>query len=135
MTLKERAARGKLRFHMPGHKGRDVYGSGLLRAMELDFTELRGLVLYDGTARLRTRSGSRQRHGECRELSLRHAARPRNIRRDIYLSTRGKKKIIIDRGCHKAYTTAAALMGLNPVYVYPDRIEGFNINGAVSPIN
>lgn len=133
-ALKERAARGKLRFHMPGHKGRDVYGSGLLRAMELDFTELRGTGnLYDGTAPIADAERLAAKAWRVPRAFFTTCGATSGIFAAIYLSTRGKKKIIIDRGCHKSVYHAAALMDLNPVYVYPDRIEGFNINGAVSP--
>ena len=49
-ALTLRADGGKLRFHMPGHKGKDVFASSLSGAARLDFTELYGTGnLYDGT--------------------------------------------------------------------------------------
>ncbi|MCL2084173.1 MAG: hypothetical protein FWH06_02820, partial [Oscillospiraceae bacterium] len=49
-ALEAYAARGALRFHMPGHKGRALYGGLFADACALDVTELTGHSGLTGAA-------------------------------------------------------------------------------------
>jgi arginine decarboxylase len=42
-------------------------------------------------------------------------------------------KILVARNCHKSVYHAMLLMELNPVYVYPEQVGEFSINGGILP--
>lgn len=133
-ALNIRAAQEKLRFHMPGHKGRDVIESGFSHAISLDFTELNGTGnLYEGTPPIADAERLAAKAWRVPQAFFLTGGATSGLFTAIFLAARGGKKLIIDRGCHKCVYHAAAIFGLEPIYLYPKRIPDFNIYGAISP--
>ena len=115
------AEKTALRLHMPGHGGKLALGA-LSPALPFDVTELpptgdlltgegpfaaaydRADQLYGGTTVFSTGGAT---------LALQAA---------LFLATRRgvKKKVLVDRRCHKSVLMAIVLLGLEPVWLYPE---------------
>lgn len=114
-----------LRLHMPGHKGENILG-----AEALDITEIDGAdVLY--------RSGGIIRRSEENAAELFKTARTvysaegssLAIRGMLYLallyakSCKKRPLIMAGRNAHKTFLTAAALLDIEPVWLFPEKRE------------
>lgn len=138
-------------WHMPGHKRKktDLLSAGVVdqalnTARSIDLTEVPGTDdLYNPKDMIRN--------------SLDSLAKTYNTYASYYLvngstggifaavaacfrgkaSDRRKKKILVARNCHKSVYNAVDILGLEPVYIYPDEICGWecvpDIYGAVNP--
>lgn len=124
--VKSYAAAGMSRLHMPGHKGR-----GFLDVEALDITEIDGAdVLYH--------AGGIIKRSEENAASLFGAAMTEYstegsslcIRAMLYLAMLyGKEQgrhplIAAGRNAHKVFMTAAALLDMDVLWLYPERDEG-----------
>lgn len=119
------AASGALRMHMPGHKGKSFLG-----AERLDLTEIEGAdVLYhaDGIIK-RSEENASSLFGTARTL---YSAEGSSlcIRAMLYLAmlhvkASGKRPVIAAaRNAHKVFITAAALLDLDVLWLYPQNRE------------
>lgn len=122
-------------FHMPGHKRRTDLGiTSFPNPFSVDITEIDGFDdLHDPEGILRE--------------SMEHAAQVYGSDWTYYLvngSTCGilsalcgiasvGGRIIMARNSHKAAYHAAYLNQLEPVYIYPDYLETFGIQGGIAP--
>lgn len=117
--------RGALRLHMPGHKGEHFLG-----VEDLDITEIDGAdVLY--------RAGGIIRQSEENAAALFGTARTiysaegssLAIRAMVYLAllygkAQGRRPVIAaGRNAHKTFLTAAALLDIEPVWLFPKEQE------------
>ncbi len=130
-TLKNRAQSGTFRFHMPGHKGKDVFSSPLAGAQYIDFTELYGTGnLYDGIPPISDAERiAAEAFGTNAAFYLTGGA-THGILTSLFLASRRTKRVLIDRGCHKSVYNAISLFGLEPVYIRSDLILPFGVSGA-----
>ena len=126
-------AKDMSRLHMPGHKGRPLPPFGDLLAY--DVTEVEGtdsLFHCDGAIRDCERAfsaayGSGDTLISCGGSTL-------CIQAMLFLAAlSGKKKIIAARNLHLSAVNAMALLGLEPVWVYPQNSGDGWIAGAISP--
>lgn len=122
-------------FHMPGHKRRTDLGiTSFPNPFSVDITEINGFDdLHDPEGILKE--------------SMDHAAYVYGSDRTYYLvngSTCGilsalcgmagvGGRIIMARNSHKAAYHAIYLNQLEPVYIYPDYLEAFGIQGGIAP--
>ena len=133
-ALALRAGQGKVRFHMPGHKGKDVFESSLAGAARLDFTELYGTGnLYDGTYPI---SDAETLYAEA--FGVPHAyfltgGTTQGVYAAARLAIKPGDRVLIDRGCHKSVYRALALFGASPTYLVPKLIEPYHIPCAITP--
>jgi arginine decarboxylase len=120
-------------FHMPGHK-RNIENINFVNPFKIDITEIEG---FDNL------------HNPKDLLAdlMKEAADIYGTKKTYYLvngSTCGilsaiaavadmGEKILIARNCHKSVYNAIYLGGLNSLYIYPDTIQEFGINGCIHP--
>lgn len=131
-ALSVRADEGKRRFHMPGHKGKDVFKSPLAGANRLDFTELYGTGnLYDGLYPIADAEALCARAFDAPHAYFLTGGTTQGIYAAVHLAVSPGDKVIMDRGCHKSVYRALALTGANPVYLKSDFIEPYHIASAI----
>ncbi len=133
-ALKSRADEGKLRFHMPGHKGKDVFESALGEVSRLDFTELYGTGnLYDGTYPIADAEELYAKAYNVPHAYFLTGGTTQGIYAAARLALKPGDKVLIDRGCHKSVYRALALFDAHPVYLSPELKAPYNIPDAISP--
>ncbi|MEG2451110.1 MAG: aminotransferase class I/II-fold pyridoxal phosphate-dependent enzyme, partial [Clostridia bacterium] len=50
----------------------------------------------------------------------------------IFATTHRGDKVLIARNCHKSVYNAVELLGLKPIYIMPQKVEGYDIYGSIS---
>lgn len=121
--VREYAAGGRLRLHMPGHKGHPVLG-----VEHLDITEISGAdVLYSGHGIIRrSQENAAALFGTAKTLYSTEGS-SLAIRAMLYLAvlygkTQGKRPLVAaGRNAHKAFLSAAALLDLEVLWLYPEQ--------------
>lgn len=116
---------GKLRLHMPGHKG-----SGFLGIEENDITEIDGAdVLYNAKGIIKeSEENAAKLFGAAKTLYSAEGS-SLSIRAMLYLAllhgkAGGKKPIIAaGRNAHRAFMTAAALLNFEIAWIFPQNGE------------
>ena len=117
--------RNALRLHMPGHKG-----VGALGVEALDITEISGAdVLYHADGIIgQSEANAATLFGTARTVYSTEGS-SLAIRAMLYLAvlcakTEKKQPVIAaGRNAHKTFLTAAALMDIDPVWIYPEQRE------------
>ena len=117
--------REALRLHMPGHKGADMLGMEALDITEIDGAD----VLYSAKGIIkRSEENAAELFGTTRTLYSTEGS-SLAIRAMLYLTVlyakeQGKKPVIAaGRNAHKTFLTAAALLDIDPVWIYPEEWE------------
>lgn len=120
-NLKKFSKKDKIRFHVPGHNGGELYGSDFTKNMfKTDVTE------FEETDDL-------QRPSSILLKAQKNAEEIFGSKKTFYLtcgSTIGIQamitgvfdkgdRIIVDRNCHKSVISALIIGGINPLFVYP----------------
>lgn len=122
------------RFHMPGHKGKDIlFGGTGHELVALDVTELPetdNLAAPEGILREAQKLAAKA-CGASETLFLTGGSTLGNLAM-IYGLCCGEK-VIVDRFCHVSVFNALAVSRANPVYVENEIIDPCGILGAVSP--
>ncbi len=132
-TLKKRAQSGALRFHMPGHKGKDIFNSPLAGAQFIDFTELYGTGnLYDGVPPISDAERLAAEAFCAKDAFYLTGGATHGIFVSLFLASCRTKRVLIDRGCHKSVYNAISLFNLEPVYLRNELILPFGISGAAN---
>lgn len=109
-----------LRMHVPGRHGK---AGGELDITELLFTP--GLFSNDNVIERAQREVAKvYRSRECFFIT---AGATVGIFTMLASSFDEGDYVIVDRGCHRSVISAMALLGLNPVFIYPQILEDFNI--------
>lgn len=137
--LMEHAAKKPVSFHMPGHKGAQLYrrfgyGEFLDRFMDCDVTEIPGadnLFQTEGILK-----GTQERYARLYQTDHSYLlinGTSCGIIAAILASVPEGGKLIMARNCHKSVFNALALGKVSPVYLYPQLIEEYGILGQVTP--
>lgn len=129
-NLKDYSDKNPLRMHMPGHKGNDSF----LPYADIDITEITGFdnlhnptgIIKDSTAIASRLWGSNQSFFLVNGSTC-------GILAAIRALTKHGDKVIIARNCHKSVYNAAEICGLESIYLFPEKIEEWNIFGSVTP--
>lgn len=130
--IRKYADEGVSSFHTPGHGANSPFMGKILRA-ELDLTELPETAsLYDGndiieqserlTARLFGAEKTLYSSGGCTLC----------IQTMLRLCARDGGKVVAGRNIHKSAVNAMAFLGLEPVWVYPEKNAGDGFNGRIT---
>lgn len=114
-----------LRLHMPGHKGTGLFG---IEAM--DITEIEGAdVLYHSAGIIRrSEENAAALFGTARTVYSTEGS-SLSIRAMLYLTllygkSVGRNPVIAaGRNAHKAFLTAAALLDIDPIWIFPEKQE------------
>ena len=129
--LDKYAASGTLRCHMPGHKGRDVYGLPAGAAGH-DITEICGadsLFEADGIIAQSERGMSRL-YGSA-ETVCSAGGSTLCIQAMLALMKQEGRVVFAVRNVHRAFLNAAALLGLEVRWIMPDYTGGI-LSGSLS---
>ena len=126
-------------FHMPGHKGEDIYrengyGEFLDHFMNCDITEIAGadnLFVAEGIIR-ETMNRYKAMYGAEETYLLVNGSSSGLIAAIMTAVSKGGK-LLMARNCHKSVFNGLYLAGGNPVYVYPETIDEYGISGEVTP--
>ncbi len=113
--IKKYQSGNNARLHMPGHKG-----IGPLGCEGLDITEISGAdSLYEASGIIaESEKNASQLFGDYTFYSTEGSSHC--IRAAVYLlKLYGCKKIIASRNAHKAFISACALNGIDPIWLYP----------------
>jgi lysine decarboxylase len=135
--LSAHAGRETISFHMPGHKGAELYrrfgfGDLLERIPDLDITEIPGadnLFRAEGViARLQERYAAL--YGVARSHLLINGSSAGIVAAVLASVPRGGK-LIMARNSHKSVFNALNLGDIRPVYAYPDIVRPHGVAGAI----
>ncbi len=127
-VLTKRADDGAIRFHMPGHKGKNIPESPLGPACAIDFTELYGTGnLYDGVYPIADAEALCANAWGVPQAFFLTGGATMGIHTMLSLVRARTSKVLIDRGSHKSVYNALAMMDITPVYIYPELDEKHGI--------
>lgn len=137
--LMEHAAKDPVSFHMPGHKGAELYrrfgyGNFLQTFMDCDITEIPGADNLFQTEGILKRT--QQRYAalyDVRRSYLLINGTSGGIIASILASVPEGGTLIMARNCHKSVFNALTLGGIRPAYIYPRMIEEYGVLGEVTP--
>lgn len=135
--LIKNAAGDAISFHMPGHKGTEIYKitghSDFLRNMvDLDITEIPGADnLFHAEGIIAETAKAYSRIYGVKKSYLLVNGTSCGIVAAILACVGEGERIIMARNCHKSVYTAVRLGKINAEYVYPSLVEG--MAGAISP--
>ncbi|MEF9953296.1 MAG: aminotransferase class V-fold PLP-dependent enzyme [Clostridium sp.] len=136
-SLKNYSNEKNLRFHMPGHKGRDnnsPYMRVFKDILDIDLTEVDGtdnLHLPEGAIKLSQEITSKA-YG-CSDSYYLVNGSTSGIYAMIGAVTSYGDKIIVQRNCHRSVFMAMYMNSLQGVWVAPKIIEEFGIASCVTP--
>lgn len=125
---------GKLRLHMPGHKGKDFLG-----IESLDITEISGAdVLYDANGIIKESEENAAKLFNTAKTVYSAEGSSLSIRAMLYLAVlhakeNGRKPIIAaGRNAHRVFMTAAAFLDFEISWIFPENKENI-ISCDISP--
>jgi len=129
--LKNYAASGALRCHMPGHKGREIFPDALSSA--LDITEICGAdSLFEAGGIIRdSERGMSELYGTA-DTFYSAGGSTLCIQAMLTAMAQEGRTVIAVRSVHRAFLNAAALLDLDVEWVMPDYTDGI-LSGTVSP--
>lgn len=125
-------------FHMPGHKGTDIYrengyGPFLDCIMDCDITEIPGADnLFQAEGPIKAVMDRYKNLYKTKESYLLVNGSSGGLIAAILTAVPKGGKLVMARNCHKSIFNALYLGGITPVYAYPETIEEYGILGAVS---
>ena len=126
-------------FHMPGHKGSDLYRRFGYEAWLRDFpdrdiTEIAGADnLFQPEGIIAETMEKYRRLYDARATYLLINGSSAGIIAAMMTCAGPGEKIIMARNCHKAAFNALRLGRMDPVYVYPEMIREYGIAGRIRP--
>ena len=137
--LLRHAAVSPVSFHMPGHKGsalyrRFGYEKYLDNIMDCDITEIPGAdnLFQQEDVILAVMEKYDKLYDSKKSYLLINGSSAGIIASILSLVDRGEK-LVMARNCHKSVFNAVSLGGLEPVYIYPELSEDFDIQGEIYP--
>lgn len=136
--LLNHADKNPVSYHMPGHKGMDIfrkYGFGdyLDRFVDCDITEIPGADnLFQAEGIIQDVQDRYAKLYDVKRSYLQINGTSGGIIASIMASVKPGRKLILARNCHKSVFNALVLAGISPVYAQPEFLEEYGISGAVS---
>lgn len=137
--LQRHAGTEPVSFHMPGHKGAQIYrengyGAFLDSFMDWDITEIPGAdnlfqtegIIAETMRRYKTMYGAKESYLLINGSST-------GLIAAILTTVSPGGKLIMARNCHKSVLNGVMLAGGQPVYAQPELIEEYGISGTISP--
>lgn len=124
-------------FHMPGHKGSDIYrrygyDAFINNFIDCDITEIPGADNLFQTEGIIKETADRYKDlYDVKKSYLLINGTSGGLIAAILASVPQGKKLVMARNCHKSVFNALTLGGIEPVYAYPSMVEEYGISGAV----
>lgn len=134
--VKAYAESDPVRGHMPGHKGNNVYktaGNEISAVFPYDITEIKGadeLFEADGIIAKSERNAAKLFGTYATFYSA--GGSTLCIQAMLAVCAKQGDKIIAARNSHKALHSACILLGLSPVWVYPEFEDGSAVSGKIT---
>ena len=136
--VKAYAESGTVRGHMPGHKGNDCYkskaaGSEISAVFPYDITEIKGadaLFEADGIIAESERNAAELFGTYATFYSA--GGSTLCIQSMLAVCAKQGDKIIAARNSHKSLHSACILLGLSPVWIYPEFGDGSAVSGKIT---
>lgn len=120
------------RLHMPGHKGVSISPFGEL--MAYDVTEVEGTdSLFEDDGPLKELEEIFTRLYDTKGTVMSAGGSTLCIQAMLRMVAKKEGRILAGRNIHAAAVNAMALLGLEPVWVYPDRKQEERLIGEISP--
>ncbi len=137
--LLQHAAAEPVSFHMPGHKGAQLYRrfgyeNFLENFMDCDITEIPGADnLFQREGILKETCDNYGKLYEVDHSYILINGTSGGIIAAILASVAEGGTLIMARNCHKSVFNALGLGGMQPAYIYPELLEEYGISGEVTP--
>lgn len=137
--LLEHAGKRPVSFHMPGHKGSDIYrkyghDAFLDNFIDCDITEIPGADnLFQTEGIIRETAEKYRKLYDVKKSYLLINGTSGGLIAAILASVPQGKKLVMARNCHKSVFNALTLGGIEPVYAYPSMVEEYGISGPIEP--
>lgn len=123
-----------VRFHMPGHKGRNSLFDWCKLIPMIDVTEIEGTDnLHNPTGVIKESQNLAAKAFGAKHTLFSVNGTTAGIYAAILSVTKPGDKIIIQRNCHKSVYNALIFGKLEPIYVYPSYDSENNIETGISP--
>ncbi|MDP4109888.1 MAG: aminotransferase class V-fold PLP-dependent enzyme [Bacillota bacterium] len=133
-ALLKLAGEERLRFHMPGHKGRKASLGLLGDAAFIDYTELPQTGnLYEGNGPINEAERLAAEFYGASNCAFLTGGSTQGITAAMYSACRPGSKIILDRNCHRCVINACGLMDLDPSYIYPPLSGESSVTECITP--
>lgn len=126
-------------FHMPGHKGRNLYRKQDMLGLpgdlhRWDITEISGAdSLFQAESVIAETMKKYEILYDCRKSYLLINGSSGGIISAILSCVPKGGKLAMARNCHKSVFNALTLGNITPVYIYPETIDEYGIQGKVTP--
>lgn len=126
-------------FHMPGHKGSDIYREFgyhefLDNMMDCDVTEIPGADnLFQAEGIIEDLQERYAKLYQVKKSYLLINGTSGGLIASVLATVEKGRKLIMARNCHKSVFNALTLGDIEPVYAYPEFMEDYGISGAISP--
>ena len=136
--LLEHKDRRPVSFHMPGHKGAELYrekgyGEFLDNIMDCDITEIPGADnLFQAEGAILDTMKRYKNLYQSEESYLLVNGSSGGLIAAILTAVPAGGKLIMARNCHKSIFNALSLGNISPVYAYPETVAEYGILGEVN---
>ncbi len=137
--LKKHKNSDNISFHMPGHKGMEIYkklgyDQYFENIADMDITEIKGADnLFQTEGVLKEIQEKYKELYESKASYILVNGSSGGIISAILASVKKGKKLLVARNCHKSVFSALSLGDINPVYLQSEFLEEFGIMGAIDP--
>lgn len=129
-ALRQHAEQGQASFHTPGHKGRAVFTAGF--PVTHDLTELPDTgSLYDGGDAIEAAEVLAADAFGAAVTAFSGGGCTLCIQAMLMLAAGTGGRVLMARGCHRSAVHAAALLGIRPIWLWPD----YDDQGDIQPIS
>ena len=136
--LLSHAGKKPVSFHMPGHKGSDIYrengyGAFLDNFVDCDITEIPGADnLYQAEDIIADTMATYRKLYGVRESYLLINGSSAGLVASILTCVPRGGKLIMARNCHKSIFNGLLMAGAEPAYLHPEMMEDYGISGEIS---
>ena len=126
-------------FHMPGHKGSDIYhrygyDAFLEKFIDCDITEIPGADnLFQTEGVIKDTAEKYRSLYDVKKSYLLINGTSGGLIASVLATVPQGKKLVMARNCHKSVFNALTLGGIEPVYAYPSMIEEYGVSGQILP--
>lgn len=137
--LEKHAEAGPVSFHMPGHKGRNLYRQldmpGLPDNLySWDITEIPGADnLFQAESVIAETMKKYETLYGCRKSYLLVNGSSGGIISAILSCVPKGGKLAMARNCHKSVFNGLILGDITPIYIYPETVDEYGIQGIITP--
>lgn len=135
--LQEHASKNAVSFHMPGHKGAEIYrkygyGGFINDMVKYDITEIDGADnLFKAEGIIRRTEEKYKKIYAVEDSHLLINGTSGGIIAAVLACVKPGEKLIMARNCHKSVFNAVILGGITPVYIYPSILDEYGISGPI----